>query len=239
MQVLFSSEDSPSSFPVEGECHLAVRHEGWASAIRDAEIINDDYETTIPRRLRRELEKTVRALFAAESGKSGGEQQERLGQQTPPRDEVQEISTRARCPGSSACPPSTPSSPSQDSSSLLPSLLSRRELDRRRKEGLSRGMMEVFSPPRICPAARRLGVADQGSLDLSTGWDFRLSKDRRLAKDLIRSRRPGVLFLEPPCRVFSVAFEISKNVMDPAKRARAMIEGMALLRFAIELAELQ
>eukprot|EP00959_Pyramimonas_sp_CCMP1952_P251564 5256695-Pyramimonas_sp.AAC.1 len=60
--------------------------------------------------------------------------------------------------------------------------------------------MEVFSPPRICPVARLLGVADQGSLDLSTGWDFRRFRDRLLARELVRSRGPGALFLEPPCR---------------------------------------
>ncbi|CAK0824644.1 unnamed protein product, partial [Prorocentrum cordatum] len=34
LQALPSSGDPLSSFPVEGECHLVVRHDGWASAIQ-------------------------------------------------------------------------------------------------------------------------------------------------------------------------------------------------------------
>ena len=41
---------------------------------------------------------------------------------------------------------------------------------------------EVFSPPRVGRAARRYGVTPGDAMDLTTGWDFNLESQRKLAE---------------------------------------------------------
>eukprot|EP00959_Pyramimonas_sp_CCMP1952_P178573 3732566-Pyramimonas_sp.AAC.1 len=58
--------------------------------------------------------------------------------------------------------------------------------------------IELFSPPRIGPRVARQGkVPAGGSVDLMTGWDFRLSEHRRLAGCLIDLSRPWFAFISP------------------------------------------
>ena len=48
------------------------------------------------------------------------------------------------------------------------------------------GFAEYYSPPRVAPQARAMGVVADLSLDLETEWDFRLPELRKLSLDLLR-----------------------------------------------------
>lgn len=64
-------------------------------------------------------------------------------------------------------------------------------------------LMELFSPPRLAPVARSLGLKSEWSLDLVTGYD--LSDEQCIAAmwNLLRTHRPHVCVLSPPCTVYS------------------------------------
>eukprot|EP00959_Pyramimonas_sp_CCMP1952_P383236 8030390-Pyramimonas_sp.AAC.1 len=63
----------------------------------------------------------------------------------------------------------------------------------------SRSFLEVFSPPRVAPLLEEAGLRTLGSLDLATGWDFRKNSDHDRAMGLVRTKKPWVIFLGPPC----------------------------------------
>eukprot|EP00959_Pyramimonas_sp_CCMP1952_P425422 8911504-Pyramimonas_sp.AAC.1 len=102
-----------------------------------------------------------------------------------------------------------------------------------RKQRAKAAFIEVFSPPRLANAAARAGLECLGSWDLETGWDFRKASDRARAREAIRRQKPEMLFLEPPCRVFSKVWQVSKESTDPERRASAEAEGKILLGFAV------
>jgi len=98
---------------------------------------------------------------------------------------------------------------------------------------------EVFSPPRICAAARKQGLTAGWSLDISvkdpeTGrkFDLRNPKDQKEAKRLIRSDCPTVLVVSPPCTAFSIA---NQGDIDE----RTLASAVEMIRFSIEICELQ
>eukprot|EP00959_Pyramimonas_sp_CCMP1952_P437883 9167241-Pyramimonas_sp.AAC.1 len=72
--------------------------------------------------------------------------------------------------------------------------------------------MEVFSPPRIAPRAQSRGGAQgaKSSWDLKTGWDSRRANDQLDLWAAIEKERPGMIWLRPPCRLFSAISRISR-----------------------------
>ena len=98
---------------------------------------------------------------------------------------------------------------------------------------------EVFSPPRICAAAREQGLKGGWSVDLTirdpgTGrsFDLRNPKDQKEVKRMIRRDRPTVLIVSPPCTAFSIA---NQGEVDPATLAGAV----EMIRFPMDICDLQ
>ena len=98
---------------------------------------------------------------------------------------------------------------------------------------------EVFSLPRVLPAAERTGLKGLRSYDLGTGWNFLNESHRKQCREEIQKHGPEVLMVSPPCGPFSQIKRISKFKENAASRERKLIEGRVLLQFAMELCELQ
>ena len=62
---------------------------------------------------------------------------------------------------------------------------------------------EFYSPSRVLTTTRRLGLRGCLSLDILTGWDFRLESTRKLSMDLLSRLCLCFLVLSPPCTIFS------------------------------------
>lgn len=97
---------------------------------------------------------------------------------------------------------------------------------------------EVFSMPRVVPAAERAGLKGK-SYDIGNGWDFLRSDHRKQCREEMKRLKPQTLILSPPCGPFSQMLRISKFRCDDEKRKRKIMEGWVLLQFAMELCELQ
>lgn len=98
---------------------------------------------------------------------------------------------------------------------------------------------EVFSLPRVLPAAERTGLKGLRSYDLGTGWNFLNESHRKQCREEIQKHGPGVLLVSPPCGPFSQIKRISKVKANAVSRERKLVEGRVLLQFAMELCELQ
>ena len=79
----------------------------------------------------------------------------------------------------------------------------------REKLGCLNDMSEIYSPPRVAEMARKLGMAQGFSLDLTCPtaggyrWDFWRRDCRRRALELVRAMKPYMLMLSPECRIWS------------------------------------
>ena len=99
---------------------------------------------------------------------------------------------------------------------------------------------EYYSPPRVLPAARRLGLQGCLSLDLLTGWDLANREVQRAATQLLTTVTVAFLILCPPCTAFSPLQAMwNYTKMAPAKVQANMEAGMVHLRFAMDCALLQ
>ena len=101
------------------------------------------------------------------------------------------------------------------------------------------GVGEVFSMPRVVPAAEKKGFRGCKSYDISNGWNFLLSEHRVKCKEELNRLKPEFLVLSPPCGPFSQILNISKNRCNTEERRRKYLEGLVLLEFAMELCRLQ
>lgn len=52
------------------------------------------------------------------------------------------------------------------------------------------GIAENYSPERVARYSNQYGLETRMSLDLTTGWDFTLEVDRRMAWERITSEKP-------------------------------------------------
>ncbi len=62
---------------------------------------------------------------------------------------------------------------------------------------------EIFSPERVAAEAKRFGLTAGLSMDLTTGWDFRVKADRQRAKHYVRTKKPLLVIGLPVCKPFS------------------------------------
>jgi hypothetical protein len=74
---------------------------------------------------------------------------------------------------------------------------------------------EVYSPPRIAPAASQWGFQPGVSMDLRTGWDFTKATHRNAAKKLLRDGQPALLIGSPVCTPFSRLQSLTKPERTP------------------------
>ena len=76
---------------------------------------------------------------------------------------------------------------------------------------------ELYSPPRMAVAAKKLGMSACWSLDLTvmdsdgSPWDFTVPEKKAKAKQLLKQDRPALLVVSPMCGPFSSWQEINFN----------------------------
>ena len=93
-------------------------------------------------------------------------------------------------------------------------------------------VVEMYSPPRTTPVARRLGlVAAQA---LRTGWDFRLPRHKEAALLYVRKVRPNLVIGSPGCTVFSQLQNLCGSHWDRHRRDR-LEEAQNHMRFIVEV----
>ena len=98
---------------------------------------------------------------------------------------------------------------------------------------------EAFSTPRVVPQATKMGLKGGKSYDIGTGWNFLNSDHRKQCRKDVSLHKPRVLVISPPCGPFSQMLRISKHRCNQKERERKRVEGLVLLEFAMELAQLQ
>ena len=106
-------------------------------------------------------------------------------------------------------------------------------------ESLGVDVAEVYSPPRVTQRARMHGLCPGFALDLTTGWDFNLSKHRREALRLVRVHRPALLLLSPPCTPFSSMRQLTDFKRDCSVVQQEVQEGERHVNFSVSLAWIQ
>ena len=62
---------------------------------------------------------------------------------------------------------------------------------------------EVYSQPRLTKVANEMGMDASFALDLVTGWDFTVAKQREDALRMQDEQAPWMVMLSPPCCPFS------------------------------------
>ena len=106
--------------------------------------------------------------------------------------------------------------------------------------GGSQDVAEFYSVPRVVPVALALGLSGVFSLDILTGWDFRVPEYRQVSLDLLSQVAIYMLILSPPCTVFSSLMQMwNYKKMDPEKVASQWKTGMVFLEHAMRAAEVQ
>ena len=96
---------------------------------------------------------------------------------------------------------------------------------------------ELFSRPRVCRSASKMGINSGYSLDIPTvdeitqrSYDFRQTADQTRLWSLLARRSPRVLIASPPCTTFSSLQHLRKTPMPTAERE----EGLLLLEVGIK-----
>ena len=115
---------------------------------------------------------------------------------------------------------------------------------RERARAAKRIIAEVYSPPRITDAARRLphdGPGPGSALDITindaTGkpWDFSLKEQRDQAERLLDDQRPLLLIGSPMRTAFSAMQAINRRRRDPKVIQRELISGRLHLDWCCRL----
>ena len=99
--------------------------------------------------------------------------------------------------------------------------------------------MEVFSPPRILEHTAKLGLRGNLSVDLTTGWDLSLERDRAILLKEILRRRPKIVFLEPPCTWFSQLLSYNWKHIPRHLREQRLVASMVLFEFSLLIMRIQ
>ncbi len=100
-------------------------------------------------------------------------------------------------------------------------------------------LVEVFSPPRVVPEARRQGLRATYSFDLETGTDLLTKAGQDAVWQAIHRTTPKAIVLSPPCTTFSVMQNMNQGKGDPARKEEKYQAGFELLRFAVQVAQHQ
>ena len=96
---------------------------------------------------------------------------------------------------------------------------------------------EVYSPPRVTAEAKKRGLSGSIALDLTTGWDFKLASHREEARSLVKTKKPGVLLLSPPCTTYSPLRRLTNYKRHPWEVQQEEQEGDLHMDYAVSLAE--
>ena len=108
-------------------------------------------------------------------------------------------------------------------------------------ERSSTDVAEIYSPPRVTEAARRMGMVPGVALDLTTvdddgnPWDFSVAGQRRKARELIQHTKPILLVGSPMCRPYSQLQTLNNSKRDPEVVRRERLEADVHLEFCVQL----
>ena len=105
----------------------------------------------------------------------------------------------------------------------------------------------VYSPPRVAAMAKSMGLQGGFSMDLPVPdeyerrWDFPRPEDRRRAEQFVRSKRPYMLVLSPPCTAFCAWQQrnMSRHPSYREKADRILREATVHVLSTLKLAALQ
>ena len=110
----------------------------------------------------------------------------------------------------------------------------------------NKDVSELYSPPRVCQTALKVGLDAGTSFDLTEvdpydnkPWDFCLQEKRDRARDRINKEKPFLLIGSPPCRAFNSLFRTNISRMDPKQVSAIIDEGKRHIEFCLELYQLQ
>ena len=106
------------------------------------------------------------------------------------------------------------------------------------KADASIDVVEVFSPPRFGLECEKLGLSSI-SADLCTGWDFRKASDRQIMRDIVKTRKPRLLTLSPPCTWAGGWFHLNKYKMSPEDVREKTTLTRLFISFCKQLIEIQ
>ena len=108
------------------------------------------------------------------------------------------------------------------------------------QEIVCQDVAEFFSPPRVVPVARSLGLIGILSLDIVCGWDLSIDWVQHLALALVDKLEVQMLMLSPPCTAFSPLQELwNFKRMSQQKICALWSLGMVFLLFAMRAAKKQ
>ena len=98
---------------------------------------------------------------------------------------------------------------------------------------------EVYSPQRVLVETQRLGLRGDLSADILTGWDFRREDHRIAFMVRLKTQRPRVLILSPPCTMHSALMAMNWYYMPIDVRLALYREGLLHLEFCCLLIDYQ
>ena len=95
-------------------------------------------------------------------------------------------------------------------------------------------VVEVYSPPRVVPAAASRGLQASLSIDLDTGYDLSQARVREEVRREICHRRPRLLISSPPCAKFS---QLQNLRADQDAHQQELVQAREHMSFAMSLLE--
>lgn len=95
---------------------------------------------------------------------------------------------------------------------------------------------EVFSVPRICKMAQKLGLSSGGSYDILTGWDLSSEVQRKELRAKLTQMKPRFVMISPPCGPYSQLQGLNKH-QDLKQWLKKLQEAKQLMRFGMDIAE--
>ena len=96
---------------------------------------------------------------------------------------------------------------------------------------ISIDIAEVYSPPRVAAEAAKRGLTAGESMDLTTGWDFRLQEHRAQARKYVKENEPKLLIGSPMCTMFSTLQNLSEWSEEKQKK---WVEARMHIQFVCE-----
>ena len=105
---------------------------------------------------------------------------------------------------------------------------------------------ELYSPPRVCKTALKIGLDPGTSFDLTENdpfdnkpWNFSDPEKRKRARDTVNRAKPFLLIGFPPGRAWNTLFKSNINKMSPQQVQRIIAEGKVHMNFCFELYNMQ
>ena len=95
---------------------------------------------------------------------------------------------------------------------------------------------ETGLPLGISEQAKKYGLKAGETMDISTGWDFRLEADRRRAREYLDEHKPRLLVGSPRCTMSSA---LQRFTPWTARKCQRWIEEKKHIQFVTELYQQQ